>query len=261
MMDRIKVDLVMWTHNSEQNLQRVLKKIQEVVPEHNVNRKIITDDHSTDKTRKIADELDWEVHPNNGKGLKDNIATAISLVSSPYFCSFEHDIVLASDWWTKISEHIKDQTVAVAQGVRTSTNPSFNLIDTIYNNRMDVQHESLDNNIVKTEIVRQLGYNEVGTPPKLKKDGLKWVVDQTVVSGHIRDSMWENAKHDYKMNSLFPSSSKKNLKILLTSPARSAHIAYKSKHPTVLVAYPVDRLGIFVASLKNKQRSSSGESS
>jgi glycosyltransferase involved in cell wall biosynthesis len=56
----------MWTHNSERNLHKVLKRIEEVIPEHTVNRKIITDDHSTDRTRKIADELDWEVHPNNG---------------------------------------------------------------------------------------------------------------------------------------------------------------------------------------------------
>jgi glycosyltransferase involved in cell wall biosynthesis len=245
----------MWTHNSERNLHKVLKRIEEVIPERAINRKIITDDHSTDKTRKIADELDWEVHSNKGKGLKDNVATAVNLVSSPYFCSFEHDIMLVSNWWTKMSKHIKDPTVAVAQGVRSSTNQSFRVIDNFYNNRKDVSHESLDNNLVKTDIVRQLGYNEVGTPPKLKKDNLKWIVDQNVVSGHIRDSMWDNARHDYTMSSVFPSSWKKNLEILLKSPARSAHLAYRSNSPTVLVAYPVDRLGIFVASLKSKRRS------
>jgi glycosyltransferase involved in cell wall biosynthesis len=247
----------MWTHNSEKNLHKVLERIQRVIPEHAVNRKIIADDHSNDKTGKIADELDWEIHPNQGQGLKDNIATAINLVSSPYFCSFEHDILLAGDWWSKVSKHIRDPNVAVAQGVRSSTNQSFRVIDNFYNNREDVPHESLDNNIVKTEIVRDRGYNEVETPSKLEKDGLKWVVDRTVVSGHIRDNMWDNARHDYKMNSLYPSSSKKNLKILLTSPARSAHLAYRTKNPKVLVAYPVDRLGIFVASVKTKQSSRS----
>jgi hypothetical protein len=50
-MDQNKVDLVMWTYNSEKNLLAVLQRIEEVIPRQVINRKIITDDNS--KTRHV----------------------------------------------------------------------------------------------------------------------------------------------------------------------------------------------------------------
>lgn len=250
---KIKIDLVMWTHNSEKTLTEVLQRIQEVIPSQYINRKIITDDYSKDKTREIAKDFGWEVHMNNGRGLHDNTKTAISLVSAPIFCSFEHDIILARDWWKKISKFMEDPSVVVAQGTRISTNPTFRMLDDYSNKRGDIPHETLDNCIAKTEIVRKFGYNEVGTPPKLKAEGLKWIVEQTVTSDHIRESMWENVKHDFRMQSLFSATSKQRLlcfRILLTSLIRAAHIVYKTNCSMVLLLYPVDRFAIFLASFK-----------
>ncbi len=182
----------------------VLQRIEEVIPKQVINRKIITDDNSKDKTREIAKKFGWEVHPNIGKGLNDNTKTAISLVTAPFFCSFEHDMKsLACDWWTKISKHMDDPSVIVAQGVRISTNPAFRVIDSYGNQRTDYPRESLDNNMGRTALTQKIGYNEVGTPPKLKKMGLKWVVDRSVVSDHIRPDMWDNIMHDYKNASTF----------------------------------------------------------
>ena len=249
----MKIDLIMWTHNSEKNLPAVLKRIEEVIPSQNISRKIISDDHSKDRTREIAKDFGWEVHVNKGKGLKDNTETAVSLVSAPFFCSFEHDIILGRDWWQKLSKYMEDPRVAVVQGVRISTNPTFRKLDAYSNRRDDIPHESIDNNIAKTEIVRKLGYNEVGTPPKLKAAGLTWIVDKNAVSDHIRENAWKNIKHDFRMQSLIHVTSKQRFacfRILLMSPIRSAHLAYKTNCPTMLLVYPADRLAIFVASLK-----------
>ncbi len=254
-MDRIKVDLIMWTYNSEKNLPAVLRRIQEVIPKEYINRKIITDDNSKDKTREIAQKFGWEVHMNSGKGVNDNTKTAVSLVTAPYFCSFEHDIILARDWWQKMSMHMDNPRVAVAQGVRISTNPAFRVLDDCGNQRDDFPHHSLDNNIARTEIIKKLGYNEVGTPPKLAALGLKWIVDKTVVSDHIRGDMWENIRHDSKMQLILPASTKDRLRafrLLLTSPLRSAQLAFKTKCPILLLLYPMDRFGIFLATLKHK---------
>jgi adenosylcobinamide-phosphate guanylyltransferase len=251
--ETIKVDLVMWTYNSEKTLQMVLRRIEEVIPRQNIKRKIISDDHSTDETRETAKGLGWEVYLNKGKGLQDNVENAISLVSAPFFCSFEHDIILARDWWHKISKHMENSSVAVAQGVRVSTNPTFRKLDSYSNSRNDIPHETLDNNIARTAMARKFGYNEVGTPPKLAAEGLRWVVDRTAVSDHIRNSAWKNIKHDFRMQSKFPASSKQRLaclRILLTSPLRSAYLAYKTSCPIVLILYPIDRLMIFVATFK-----------
>ena len=83
-MDR-KFDLIMWTYNSEKNLLAVLKRIQEVIPSECINRKIITDDHSMDRTREIAEKFGWEVHINQGKGLNDNTRTAVKLLTAPLY--------------------------------------------------------------------------------------------------------------------------------------------------------------------------------
>jgi glycosyltransferase involved in cell wall biosynthesis len=250
---KTRIDLVMWTHNSEKTLAEVLQRIQEVIPSQYINRKIITDDYSKDRTREIAKDFGWEVHLNNGSGLNDNTKTAISLVSAPIFCSFEHDIILARDWWQKLSKLIKDPSVVVAQGTRVSTNSTFRMLDDYINKRGDISHETLDNCIAKTEIVRKFGYNEVGTPPKLKAERLKWIVEQTVTSDHIRESTWENIKHDFRMQSLVPVTSKQRLlffRILLTSLIRSTYVAYKTNCPMLLLLYPLDRLAIFLASFK-----------
>ncbi len=252
-----KIDLVMWTYNSEKNLPAVLQRIQEVIPSKYVNRKIITDDHSTDKTREIALSLGWEVHFNKGKGVQDNTKTAISLVTTPIFCSFEHDIILARDWWEKIVPHFDDPTVVVAQGTRVSTNPVFRVIDDFSNQRMTAEHRSLDNNLVRTEYIRKFGYNEVGTPPILETHGLKWVLDRTIVSDHIRDGAWENIRHDYKMMKISNSSARASIKmhltclrIWLTSPIRGLIIAIKQRRPDIFLIYPLDRTAIFIGSLK-----------
>jgi hypothetical protein len=51
--------------------------------------------------------------------------TAVSLVSTLIFYSFEHDIILGRDWWQRLSKYMEDPSVAVVQGVRISTNPTF----------------------------------------------------------------------------------------------------------------------------------------
>ena len=236
-----KVDLVMWTHNSEKNLSSVLQRIQEVIPPHCINRKIITDDYSKDRTREIAEEFGWEVHMNSGKGLNDNTKTAISLVTAPIFCSFEHDIILDRDWWQKLSKTMEDPKVAVAQGTRISTNHPFRKLDYYSNKRGDMPHHSLDNCIAKTEIVRKFGYNEVETPPKLKAKGFKWIVDQATISDHIRESMWENVKHDFTMQSLFPATLKHRLlcfRLLANKHSKSCSYNSRNKVSHAAISLP-----------------------
>ncbi len=254
-MDR-KFDLIMWTYNSEKNLPAVLKRIQEVIPSEYINRKIITDDHSKDRTREISEKFGWEVHMNHGKGLNDNTRTAMELVTAPFFLSFEHDILLARNWWQVMSKYMDNPKVAVAQGVRVSTNPAFRVLDNLGNQRTDFPHETLDNNIGRTDIVKRLGYNEVATPPKLAAEGLQWVVDKNAVSDHIRPDSWDNIIHDYKMQIIFPITRKTKIayfRVLLTSPIRSAQLAYKTRVPLLLVLYPIDRYGILLGALKSRK--------
>jgi glycosyltransferase involved in cell wall biosynthesis len=98
----VKLDLVMWTKNGEPNLYAVLKRLNQVIPKDFINRKIIVDDNSVDSTKAIATFCGWEVHRNKGAGISDGANTALGLVESDYFCSFEQDVILAKDWWSNV---------------------------------------------------------------------------------------------------------------------------------------------------------------
>jgi hypothetical protein len=192
---------------------------------------------------------------NKGKGVNDNTKTAIDLVSTPYFCSFEHDVILSRQWWEKIVKQLDDPNVAVAQGIRISTNRVFRVIDDYSSNRSDKEFGSLDNNVAKTELIRKFGYNEVGTPLTLKAEGLKWVIDRSIVSDHIRDDLWENIRHDYKMQAMLPTTMQerlRSLRLLITSPLRGVSIAFKKKSPVIIFFYPVDRFVILLGALKKR---------
>lgn len=95
-------DVVMWCKNGENTLDRVLTRIEEIVPRSSIRQKIITDDNSCDRTVEIAKKHGWDVYQNKGKGISDNANTALELVKTEKFLSFEQDIFLANDWFSKI---------------------------------------------------------------------------------------------------------------------------------------------------------------
>ena len=118
-----KVDLVMWTKNGAQTLPRVLQRINNVIPQEFVNKKIIVDDSSNDSTPKIATFFGWSVIPNKGHGISDGANTALEHVTSDFFVSFEQDLLLASDWLHKIPPLLENSNVAVASGMHIADKP------------------------------------------------------------------------------------------------------------------------------------------
>lgn len=255
-----KIDLVIWTFNSEKLLPTVLKRINEVVPAECINRKIITDDHSTDRTVEVARELGWEVHNNRGRGLQANKQTALNLVSTPVFASFEHDVLLNRNWWRKTSEAIKDPSVGVVQGIRLSTEPRLRKLDAYeYQRRSDKR--SVDNNLARTDVVRKFGFCESTSPGRMSKNGYKWVVLTDVVSDHItRANLPETIQHDLRIHMLslsaYTLSEKTNcLRLVLTSPIRALAVTRSTKCFSLLLFYPIDRLAIFSAYLTRAQKS------
>ena len=250
----------MWTFNSEKLLPAVLQRISEVIPAEWVNRKIISDDHSTDQTVKIAREFGWEVHFNRSRGLQANKQTALSLVSTPMFASFEHDVLLSRDWWRKASEAMKDSHVGVVQGIRLSTEPRLRKLDAYeYQNRPDKR--SVDNNLCRTDVVKRFGFCESSSPARMRQAGYRWVVMQDVVSDHItRAGLGETIQHDLRIHMLsLPSYSGRDkancFRLLLTSPIRAVAVVRKTKCYSMLIFYPVDRLAIFSAYFTRSQKS------
>lgn len=219
-----KVALVMWTKNGANTLSSVLKRINEVIPGEFVGQKIIVDDKSTDNTREIAKTFGWTVVFNEGTGISDGANTALKRVKAERFISFEQDLLLSRDWWSKIPRYLENPKVAAASGMRFADRPigvmklqryvakkyrgEFHLASWLRTRQMAAftLGKTLDNTIYKTEIIRSIG----GFPKmrvnagvdavlayKVEQSGHQWVVDYNVQSVHLRQGLRQELKHQY----------------------------------------------------------------
>jgi glycosyltransferase involved in cell wall biosynthesis len=147
----------MWAKNGERFLPLVLNQIDQVIPYKSINHKIFVDDHSTDRTREIAHEFNWTVYHNPKSGIPSGANEALRHVESEFFVSIEQDVILAKNWWERIPPYMDDSKVAVAQGLRISTNPTLRKLEEYVLNRKEFAwFHSIDNNIFRTEVIRQL---------------------------------------------------------------------------------------------------------
>ena len=252
----------MWTHNSEKTLEKVLERINQVVPSKYINQRIISDDHSTDNTKAIAEKLGWKVYDSPSKGIVANVRNALNYVTCQFFASFEHDLLLNHNWWKNVSSIMEsDLKVAVVQGIRVSTNPIFQRLEsyqnchvlTVKSLELSKQHQSLDNCLCRTEVVRYFGFNETAVPSIMRSNGWKWFVDHSLVSDHLHGEFYGCLKHEYKMAAHTTHTKQevwRGFRLLLTSPLRSMFIALETKYPIVFFAYPIDRLAVLLGMFK-----------
>jgi GT2 family glycosyltransferase len=201
-----------------------LKRINEVIPSECVNKRLIVDDQSTDNTREIALAHGWIVVFNEGKGISDGANTALKQVETEYFVSFEQDLLLSKDWWSKIPLYLEHPSVGAASGMRFADRPrgvmklqqyvarkyrgEANLASWLRTRQKAAftLGSTLDNTIYKTKVIRKIG----GFPKikvnagvdttlayRLNKAGYGWVVDYNVQSIHLRSSLKHELSHQY----------------------------------------------------------------
>ena len=253
------VDLVMWTFNGEKTLGVVLKQIGAVIPKECINQKIIVDDNSSDSTVKIALSHGWQVHPNKGKGISDGANTALNLVASDYFCSFEQDVVLSNDWWVEVQELIKENDVAC--GIRLPDKPeALRKIEEYAHEKYrknGLYCTTIDNTIYKTEVVRKVGgypniNSNVGVDSalaqKIKDYGFCWITTFDLVSVHLRNGLKGELHHNFWYGKEAGNLSDDG-KRLLFSPIRALIIAWKKHSVDVLFLYPLLKLAKFIGVL------------
>jgi len=216
------VDLVMWAKNGAEFLPRVLKRIEEVVSSKRVNHKILVDDCSVDSTVEIARDFNWTVYKNPSTGISAGANEALKHVESPFFISFEQDLLLAKDWCSRIPPYLEDSEVAAASGMRFAEKPiglrklqqyvakkyrgELKLASWLRSRRTAAftLGKTLDNTIYKTEVIKALG----GFPKmscnagvdailayNIEKAGFRWIVDYNVQSTHLRRGLKHELQH------------------------------------------------------------------
>jgi GT2 family glycosyltransferase len=265
----MKADLVMWAKNGASMLPLVLKRADEVLPNEAIAKKIFVDDHSTDESKEIAKEFGWTVYTNEKGGIGGGANTALRHVECEYFISLEQDIVLAKNWLEKISKHLEKENVAVAQGWRLPDQPVLREIDEFAFEKSNFTLNSIDNTMYKTKIVKSLGgfpedikYGAVDTHLRLRIEnlGLRWIIDPTVISIHLRTGgLKEQIKRHYLYGLYAPweegqfiaeTKTKRAIRIALTSPLRALEIAIKKRCPQAIYYYPLMRFSFMKGALK-----------
>lgn len=112
--DAMKVDVVVLTKNSEETLEKCLESVYANVP---VNRLIVVDGFSTDRTLEIVDSFNEE-HGNavvfRERGTRGKARqTAIEAVKTEWFMFVDSDVILCDGWFRKAKRFLADDVGAV----------------------------------------------------------------------------------------------------------------------------------------------------
>lgn len=273
-----KFDIITWVKDGAWVLPTTLKRLENVLPNEKVHRKIMIDDASNDETKAIGKEFNWEVYSNPGSGISSAANYALSKVDCPFFMSFEQDLFLAKDWWEKISPLLTKDKVAAASGARLVYQPTYmkKLEEYMFENKIDNSswdHPSfgygkfLDNTLWNTQNIKQWGGF-----PNLKygsgvdavmsflvfSKGSKWIVNKRVASLHIRkDTIKHQLEHQYwyayglkeikqkireETNLILRENYLSIMSRLVFSPFRAFQIATKKRDARICYIYPLMRL-------------------
>jgi len=269
----------MWTRNGSATLKEVLERINRVVPKENVNQRFIVDDKSIDNTRSIAASSGWQVYKNRGSGISDGANTALDLVTTDYFCSFEQDLLLSSDWWNKIPK-LLSENAHIASGIRSTSKPQFLHRLQLYSaakykiNKTDSSGfgfgKTLDNTIYDTAFLRRIGgfpllktslSVDTALAYEIERAGAVWAVDYSVVSDHLRQSFIQELRKDYwygtcnkavrealghRADSIWQIFAR-----TIFSPIRAWQVAYKTKSLPIIAYYPLQRFVFFLGVMKS----------
>jgi len=277
----MRFDIVMWAKNGAATLPVVLERGEECLPKEFVHRKIFVDDYSTDGSRAIAEQFDWEVYDNVKGGVAAGVNKAFSLVDCEYFVSIEQDLLLTLHWWNRISALLEKPDVAVAQGWRLPPEAQLTL-RRFEEYRLEHYKKhllpifSIDNTMFRTSAARSIGL----VPSELKYSGVDtyiyknvtslgyhWAIDYDLISAHLRqggvreqvDRYYRYGldtpileRYDLSSESKYVHQGVKSVvSILLFSPFRAFPIAVAKRCPQIILYYPLIRFALLKGYLES----------
>ncbi len=275
----MKVDVVMWSKNAGANFPLVLKRINQVIPASVVHKRILVDDGSVDGTVETAIEFGWQVHDNVKGGISNGANQALGLVDCSFFVSVEQDVLLAWDWWIRVSKLVLGDKVGAASGVRFLPKDNFCCGVEAYTltrkGKEDIRNfgKTLDNTIWNTALLRGLGgfpcLARAGSDTYLHclfdAKGLKWLVDYEAQSVHLHWGLLSEFRHNFFYGLSLPELYRRIavfseyeggvscwvfFKKFLVSPVAGLKMAKRMRDGRLVVAFPLVRLAWFLGYLR-----------
>jgi len=270
----MKLDLCIWTKNGAKTLLPVLKRVEEVIPDEEVWKKIAVDDSSTDNTVEILKEFNWKIYQNYEGFINGGTNEALKHVETEFFVSIEQDVLLSPKWWDVVPDHMKDEKVAVAQGIELSTNKAERALEKLKVKRLkQIPFEerskmwfSIGNNIYRSGIIKKLGFvdDPVAMGPFYKKvmsRRFKWITDVNVVSTHLHGNLFDAISHTVRFYELTRQRTDiDNMSLLryfagvAASPLKGFTLSITSKEPIVQFFYPLKRLALTPTYFRRRQK-------
>ena len=271
----MNVDLCIWTKNGAETLAPVLRRVEEVIPHEEIRKKIAVDDSSTDSSVELLKKFNWEVYPNREGFINSGTKEALKHVETEFFVSIEQDVLLSRKWWGAIPHYMNDERVAVAQGIRLSTNETERAVETLKIRKLkrlsleekSKMYFSIDNNIYRTVVIKNLGFvdDPVAMAPfyvKVISNGFRWITDISVVSTHLRGNLFDVISHTTRFYSLTEQhtdlddmSILRFLGGIVASPLKGFKMSIETKEPKVQIFYPLKRLLLTRVYHRNKRTS------
>ncbi len=153
------IDIVILTKNSERRLEECLEAVYENVP---VNRLIVVDGHSTDRTLEIVH--DFQERQGNVLLIQDRgtRATArqkgIKLVRTDWFMFVDSDAVLCKGWFKKAEKYIGEKVGAV-WGIEvwsTIKNPAILKLFLMLTRKIFELRGGTHDTLIRTDLVRDI---------------------------------------------------------------------------------------------------------
>jgi len=232
-----------------------MERIRQVIPDKFVHKRIFIDEQSVDNTRDIARSFGWEVYDNEGIGVGDAANTALKYVESAYFATFEDDVLLAPNWWSRVPIPLIKQDVAASQGVKVSDHPTLKCFDEFvidmhkkFGDRIYIKN--VGNTIFRTKVIREIGgfpttkFGGIDTVLAriIAREGYKWAIDHNVRCIHLRGNIQTQLRHYYRYGKTDPDYTLLNTTLMfLLSPLISTVIALSKRKADIFYVYPLMR--------------------
>jgi len=193
---KISCDVIVLTKNSQSTLERCIQSIERNVP---INKLIVIDGGSTDKTLEIAKQHTEHVVQNINGNRSTARQLGIRLVDTEWFVFVDSDVVLCHKWFEIVSKYI-NPTIGAISGIEylPFIKKLFSLFEMASVYLTSVRGIALtQNGLIRTDAIRDINipndlhwFEDYYILKHIRNKGYKYVITKNAYGMHFRPEKW-----------------------------------------------------------------------